>query len=93
MPARTRYEQALAIDPNFAPSLNNLGSIFRERGQHETALDWYRKAAAANPNYLEPLNNLGALLLEEDRIPEATDALSKKLFSKRATVNGPPSGF
>jgi len=36
-------QRALAINPNFAPSLNSMGSILRESGRKDEALIWYQK--------------------------------------------------
>ena len=77
--AEACQQRALAIEPDFAPSLNSMGSIHREQKRHDEAIAWYRKAVAANPQYLEPLSNLGALLNEEDRTEEARETLNRAL--------------
>ncbi|RMG92722.1 MAG: tetratricopeptide repeat protein [Chloroflexi bacterium] len=43
------FEQALAIDP-IAPNVAyNLGLIYRDRQEYETAKKWFRRAIQANP--------------------------------------------
>ena len=78
--AESCHEAALKINPDFAPSLNNMGSILRDdRKDFEGAIDYYRRAARANPDYLEPLNNLGATLAQSDKPEEALAVLNQAL--------------
>ena len=44
---------------NFAPALNNLGEVYRERGDLERASEQYRKAIQIEPQGAAPYNNLG----------------------------------
>jgi Flp pilus assembly protein TadD len=71
------FERALELDPA-APSVNyNLGLIYRDREELETALVHFRRAAAINPldrdarmlvQRLEELRDQGG-----DRVPESPD--------------------
>jgi tetratricopeptide (TPR) repeat protein len=64
------YKQALGEDhPDYAMSLNNLGSLYDDIGDYKNAEIYYKKAAEIykqafgedHPDYASSLNNLGAL--------------------------------
>jgi Flp pilus assembly protein TadD len=43
---------------------NNLGTLYRDMGQHELALDYLRRATTQCKNYAEPHFHLGMLFQE-----------------------------
>ncbi len=50
-PARRSYERAIALDPQFAPALNNLAMLYAERlGQLDRAAELIKRARAASPD-------------------------------------------
>ncbi|MEC4896140.1 MAG: tetratricopeptide repeat protein, partial [Oscillatoria sp. PMC 1050.18] len=51
--AKENFEQAIAIDPNFAVAYHNLGNTLKEENQLETALKQYEKAISLKPNYAD----------------------------------------
>ncbi|TAG05988.1 MAG: tetratricopeptide repeat protein [Betaproteobacteria bacterium] len=51
--ARADYDRALAINPRYAPALNNLGNIFRAARDHDAAERNYAAALAENPQLHE----------------------------------------
>jgi len=55
--------RALEIAPQFIEAMNNLGTIYFQRGDLRTAEDYFRKALAIEPEAFEPLVNLGGVLL------------------------------
>src|SRR5712691_12379642 len=69
--AVTQYQEALAINPDYAEAQYNLGNAFRELGQFAEAVTSYEEAIAKKPEYPEALNNLGNVLLRLERADDA----------------------
>jgi tetratricopeptide (TPR) repeat protein len=59
--ARAAVDAALAIDPEYAPALNQLGMLHRRNGNFLEAEAAYLKAVTANPDYALAHYNLGVL--------------------------------
>jgi Flp pilus assembly protein TadD len=78
-PARQEFERALAIDPDDAVVLNNLGNSLRDLERLEPAASAYRRAIARAPNYAEPLNGLGSVLVAQGRPAEALPLFERAL--------------
>jgi len=54
------FEQAVEVNPNFAPSFNYLGLAYRDAGWNINEVIWYFKVAIdIDPNYAEAYENLG----------------------------------
>jgi len=81
------YEMALAINPRFAETLNNLGVIYTLMGRTNEGLQYCKLAIEANPNYAEAYNNLGVLFRDEGRIPEAIASYAHCIALKKEAVN------
>ena len=62
--AKTAYETALKIDPNFAAGHYNLGMIFKALGLFTNAIASYQKAIRLKPDYAEAYQNLGVVQLK-----------------------------
>jgi tetratricopeptide (TPR) repeat protein len=71
------YTAILAIRPNHAPSLINLGTIHYNRREFEKAEAMYRKATVSDPEYALAFFDLGNVLDEMQRLPEATAAYQR----------------
>lgn len=56
---------------------NNLGLVYRERGQHKPAVAQFREAIRLDPGYGAPRLALGASLLALDQVGEATVQLEQ----------------
>ena len=59
--ARSAVDAALAIDPEYAPALNQLGMLLRRNGKFLEAESAYLKAVTASPDYALAHYNLGVL--------------------------------
>jgi tetratricopeptide (TPR) repeat protein len=59
--AQASIDAALAIDPAFAPALNQQGMLFRKTGNFIEAEAAYLKAVTASPGYALAHYNLGVL--------------------------------
>jgi serine/threonine protein kinase/tetratricopeptide (TPR) repeat protein len=68
---------AVALQPENAGALVNLGNVLREQGQHEEAIACYRKAIERKADYADAHNNLGVALHEQGKLDEAIVAFRK----------------
>ena len=59
--ARTAVDAALAVDPDYAPALNQSGVLFRKIGKFSEAEAAYLKAVTVHPEYPLAHYNLGVL--------------------------------
>jgi tetratricopeptide (TPR) repeat protein len=71
------YQAILAIRPDHAPALINLGTIHYNLRKYELAEQHYRKATIADPEYALAFFDLGNVLDEMQRLIEATAAYQK----------------
>jgi tetratricopeptide (TPR) repeat protein len=71
------YQAILAIRPEHAPALINLGTIHYNLRKYEQAEEHYRKATTADPEYALAFFDLGNVLDEMQRLTEATAAYQK----------------
>ena len=65
------WDQALAIDPNFAPAWHNRGSALGTLGETEAAIASFDRALALNAQDIEALNAKGQVLYSLQQWPEA----------------------
>ncbi|KAK5841680.1 probable UDP-N-acetylglucosamine--peptide N-acetylglucosaminyltransferase SPINDLY [Gossypium arboreum] len=56
-----KYYEALKIDPHYAPAYYNLGVVYSEKMEYDTALSCYEKAALERPMYAEAYCNMGVI--------------------------------
>ncbi|KAL2503047.1 putative UDP-N-acetylglucosamine--peptide N-acetylglucosaminyltransferase SPINDLY [Forsythia ovata] len=56
-----KYYEAIKIDPHYAPAYYNLGVVYSEMMQYDTALNCYEKAAIERPMYAEAYCNMGVI--------------------------------
>ena len=68
------YNKAINIEPEFAVSYFNLGSLFHEQNLVEKAIENYKKAISLNPNYIDAIFNLAIVLKENGEIEKAIHA-------------------
>ncbi len=64
------YEQAVAVDPDFADAWCNLGTVFYNQERRARAQECFERTLALEPQHLEGHLNMAALL-EEAGKPEA----------------------
>ena len=75
--AEALYRQILAVQPNHAASMHNLGIIARQRGQLDLAIQWIEQAIALDPNDATGHSNLGAIYHSLGRLDEAIASLQR----------------
>lgn len=73
-------QRALEIDPQFENALLLKGSILRETGRAEEAVDVYRRAIDLNPDDPQMWNNLGNALASLKKYNEAFAAYQQALL-------------
>jgi serine/threonine-protein kinase len=56
------YEQAIRLDPKYAPAHMNLGVALKATGNVDEAIDCYRRAIEADPTFAQAHNNLANAL-------------------------------
>ena len=77
--AAARFQQALALRPDYAEAHNNLGNIRWEQGKLDEAAARYEQALALRPDYAEAHNNLGNVLAEQGKLDEAVARFEQAL--------------
>lgn len=73
------YESLLEHDPEDAWALNNVAILYRARGDHEKALEFYQRSVAAEPTNTVAYGNLASTLQDLDRPEEARQVLDRAL--------------
>ena len=76
------YDRALALKPDFAEALNNLGTTLQALARFDEALESYDRALALGPDYPAALNNRGNTLRQLARFDEALDSYDRALALK-----------
>jgi tetratricopeptide (TPR) repeat protein len=71
------YQAILAMRPQHAPALINLGTIHYNLREYQQAEQLYRQATVADPDYALAFFDLGNVLDELQRMAEATVAYQK----------------
>ena len=77
-----RYEQALAIKPDYADAHNNLGLTLKELGQLDAAVKCYEKALALKPDFAEVYYNLGLTMYDLGQLNEALISHERAIILK-----------
>jgi tetratricopeptide (TPR) repeat protein len=69
--ALSKYEQALKLDPEFAPAYMHIGNIYSDQGSFEMAHLAYEKARSVAPNYAGTYLNFAVTQYQQGRSTEA----------------------
>ena len=78
--AEAGYRKALALDSKYGgKALNNLGCIYRNRGDRGGARQAFEQAIAADPSLAPPHSNLGEQQLAASEIDAAIDSFRRAL--------------
>ena len=78
----TIYKKAIALDPKFYQSYNNLGIAFSEMGRLDEAEQNYKKAIEINPSFDEAYFNLGYMFFENKQFQKAIEKFKLSNFGK-----------
>ena len=77
--AKTAYETALQIDPNFVTGYYNYGIILKAMGRFTDAIAAYQQAIHLNPNYAQAYQNLGVVLLKVGNVTAGIAAFKQAI--------------
>lgn len=77
--ALKRFNQALILDPNFAPAYFGMAYVYSVQNKLELAIPNYRKSIEKDPTYSHSYSNLGLTLLYSGKSKEALLNLKKAL--------------
>ncbi len=88
--AKTCFQQAVEIAPNFAPGHFNLGLTLKAMGDLEGAIAHYQKAIQLNPNYADAYQNLGVALLKQGQVMASVNAFRQAIALHKQ--QGSPEG-
>ena len=86
--ARKAYQQALAINPRFAPASNNLAAVYYGQHDFSQAEHWYKKALKHTSESAVIYCNLGTAYFAEARYKQGVKAY-RKAFSIDQQVFAP----
>lgn len=75
--AREQFEKVLAIDPNDAPAIQNLGILALRGGDVNGAVSYLTRSLALNPNLPLALNTLGVAYAQMNDYGRAVDAWNR----------------
>ncbi|MFQ5849007.1 MAG: tetratricopeptide repeat protein [Candidatus Binatia bacterium] len=73
------YQQALQVEPRYAPAHYNLGNLFARQGKLNEAMHHYQEAVRILPDFAEAHNNLGNVLAKRDELEEAIQHFRRAL--------------
>jgi serine/threonine protein kinase/Tfp pilus assembly protein PilF len=68
---------AVALQPENAGALLNLGNVLREQGRHEEAIICYRQAIERKADYADAYNSLGVALHDQGKLDDAIAAFRR----------------
>ncbi len=77
--ALKRFNQALILDPNFAPAYFGMAYVYSVQNKLDLAIQNYRKSIEKDPAFSHAYSNLGLALLYSDKPKEALPNLKKAL--------------
>jgi Tfp pilus assembly protein PilF len=77
--ALRRFNQALIIDPNFAPAYFGIAYVYSVQDKLDLAIQNYRKSIEKDPTFSHSYSNLGLSLLYAGKPTEALPNLKKAL--------------
>lgn len=77
--ALKRFNQALILDPNFAPAYFGIAYVYSAQNKLELAIQNYSKSIEKDPRFAHSYSNLGLALLYSGKPKEALPNLKKAL--------------
>jgi predicted TPR repeat methyltransferase len=73
------YRQILAVEPNHAETLFNLGDALNEQGKLDEAIACYRRALQRTPDFAAAHNNLGVAFSAQGNVDQAATCWRRAL--------------
>lgn len=75
--ASVHFEEAIRLDPTYAPSYNGRGNVLEGQGRLEEARQAYDRCLELDPTYWKAWMNRGSLLQEQGRMDDARRDLDR----------------
>nr|KJB71956.1 hypothetical protein B456_011G150500 [Gossypium raimondii] len=75
----TKNEEALRIDPHFAECYGNMANAWKEKGNIDTAIQYYLFAIELQPNFADAWSNLASAYMRKGRLNEAAQCCRQAL--------------
>ena len=72
-------QQAIRVNPNFAPAYNTLGNILQANSQIEAAMRAYSRSLQLSPNFFPAWANLGSLQDRQGYLDEAVASYERAI--------------
>ena len=69
--AKNCYAKAIELDPDFAEAYTNLGTLYAQEEQWQSAIAFYQKAIALQPNLASTYRNLARVWAQMGQLSEA----------------------
>lgn len=82
------YDQALALEPEFAEAWVNRGNTLYLLGRHDLAVASYNEALKYRPNFADALDNRGVVLLKMRRYQEALESFQQAVEVQPSYAKG-----
>lgn len=73
--ARTDYERALHMRPDFPQALNNLGAVYYAKKKYGKAEKYYRKSLSLDPNDAAVYSNLAVAYFAQAKVPQGIESI------------------
>jgi tetratricopeptide (TPR) repeat protein len=83
--AQSWFQRALAVNPDYAPAMANLGNLYYERGMYDEALAQYGLALYHDGNSIQAHKGMAAVLRKQGKVRDAVHHLKA---SDRLAVRG-----
>jgi Tfp pilus assembly protein PilF len=77
--ALKRFNQALILDPDFAPAYFGIAYVYSTQNKLDLAIQNYRKSIEKDPTFSHSYNNLGLALLYSGKPKDALPMLKKAI--------------
>lgn len=77
--AAASYQKTLALKPDHASALNNLGNILQAQGKFDQAVECYSNALSFKPNYPAAHYNLGNAMQAQGRLDDAAKSYHRAI--------------
>ena len=77
--ARTAFERALTLQPEYPEASNSLGALLAQSGELPTAVARFRQALEGRPDFPDALNNLGFALFQQGQDQKAYELFQRAL--------------
>lgn len=75
--AKNCYAKAIELDPDFAEAYTNLGTLYAQEQQWQSAIAFYQKAIALQPNLASTYRNLARVWAQMGQLSEADECWFK----------------